>query len=139
MTPSAHALAPLPSRTISYASPLWQASGGNFDEEQPRLEGNASCRPLIYPILFESLLLTVMFISFHVAEHLVIGLLKRETFAESIPAIRGNGRAGVVCVAVILFVALIPFFAFRNVSRELGSDRLKAMLFGTAVKVTGDR
>jgi hypothetical protein len=31
-------------------------------------------RPLIYPILFESLLLTVMFICFHVVEHLVIGL-----------------------------------------------------------------
>lgn len=89
--------------------------------------------------MFESLLLTVMFISFHVAEYLIVGLLRRETFAESIPAIGGRGLAGVVCVAVILFVALIPFFAFRNVSRELGSGRLKAMLFGTAVKVTADR
>ena len=88
-------------------------------------------RPMIYRILFESLLLTAMFICFHVAEHLVVGLFKRETVAASIPAIGGGGLAGVVCVAVILFVSLIPFFAFRNVSRELGPGQLNAMLFGT--------
>jgi hypothetical protein len=78
-------------------------------------------RPLIYPILFESLLLAVLFICFHVAEHVVVGLFEgEEAVAESIPAIGGGGFAGVVCVAVILFVALIPFFALRNVSRELG-------------------
>jgi hypothetical protein len=41
----------------------------------------------------------------------------------------------VVCVAVILFVSLIPFFAFRNVDRELGPGQLNAMLFGAATKV----
>ncbi|OAF15537.1 hypothetical protein AYJ54_39935 [Bradyrhizobium centrolobii] len=96
-------------------------------------------RPLIYPILFESLLLTVMFICFHVAERVVIGLAKRETVEASIPAIGGGGFAGVLCVAVILFVALIPFFAFRNVSRELAPGQLHAMLFGTAAKVTKDQ
>jgi hypothetical protein len=35
-------------------------------------------RPLIYPILHESLLLTALFIVFHVVEHLVIGLVKGE-------------------------------------------------------------
>lgn len=96
-------------------------------------------RPLIYPILFESLLLTVMFICFHVLEHLVVGLVEKQTVAESIPAIGGGGLAGVVCVAVILFVALTPFFAFRHVGRELGSGQLNAMLFGTAAKVPEDR
>jgi hypothetical protein len=96
-------------------------------------------RPLIYPILFESLLLTIMFICFHVAEHFVVGLVERETVAASIPAIGGGGLAGVVCVAVILFVALIPFFAFRNVSRELAPGQLNAMLFGTAIKAAGDQ
>jgi hypothetical protein len=96
-------------------------------------------RPLIYPILFESLLLTVMFICFHVVEHLVVGLFKKETIAASIPAIGGGGLAGVVCVAVILFVSLIPFFAFRNVSRKLGPGQLHLMLFGTGTKLTQDQ
>ncbi len=89
-------------------------------------------------ILLESLLLAVLFICFHVAERAVVGLLERETAAESVPAIGGGGLAGVVCVAVILFVALIPFFAFRNVSRELGPGQLHAMMFGTATRLTED-
>jgi hypothetical protein len=93
------------------------------------------CRPLIYPTLFESALLTGMFICFHVVEHLIAGLIHRETFAASIPAIGGGGLFGLACVALILFVALIPFFAFRNVSRVLGSSQLNAMLFGTAANV----
>ena len=76
--------------------------------------------PLIYPILFESLLLSVLFIGFHVLEHLVKGIIKGETLGASLPSIGGGGLAGVVCVALILFVSLIPFFAFRTISRELG-------------------
>jgi hypothetical protein len=40
---------------------------------------------------------------------------------------------------VIFFVALIPFFAFKHVSRELGEGRMRAMLFGTNVSVPEDR
>ena len=91
-------------------------------------------RPLIYPILGESLIFTVVFICFHVVEHLVIGLFKGETLRESVPVIGGGGLAGLLSVAMIFFVALIPFFAFRNLSRELGADRLKGLLFGTGIK-----
>jgi hypothetical protein len=96
-------------------------------------------RPLIYPILFESFLLTVLFICFHFAERIVIGLIRGESLAASMPTIAGGGLAGLACVAAILFVSLIPFFAVRNLSRALGAGRLKAMLFGTAVTVSDDR
>jgi hypothetical protein len=33
----------------------------------------------------------------------------------------------------------LPFFALRNVSRELGPGRLNAMLFGTTTKAPDDR
>jgi hypothetical protein len=92
-------------------------------------------RPLIYPILHESLLLTTLFIGFHVVEHLVIGLAKGETFAASIPHIGGGGLAGLACVAASLFIALIPFFAFKHISREVGVSRIKKILFGTSAEV----
>lgn len=95
-------------------------------------------RPLIYPILYESILLSALFICFHVFEHVVIGLVKGESLAASIPQIGGGGLAGLACIAVILFVALIPFFAFKHVSREFGEGRMNAMLFGTAVKAPED-
>ena len=87
-------------------------------------------RPLIYPIVASSLFLSVLFICFHVIEKVVIGLIHREEVAQSVPAIGGGGFVGVLCVALILFVSLIPFFAFRYVGREIGADRLNAMLFG---------
>ena len=90
--------------------------------------------PLIYPILADSIIFAVLFIIFHVMEHMIIGLLQGKTVAASVPVIGGGGLAGLVSVAVIYFVALTPFFALKHLSRELGEGRLKAMLFGTAIR-----
>lgn len=99
-----------------------------------RLEG----RPLIYPILYESLLFTFLFIFFHVVEKVLIGLIGGETVAASVPAIGGGGLKGLLSVAVIMFFFLMPFFAVTNLNRELGPGRLKAMLFGAADNVPKD-
>lgn len=90
-------------------------------------------RPLIYPIVFESFTFTILFICFHVLEQAIPGLIKGRGFAGSVPAMGGGGMAGVICVAVILFVSLVPFFAFRNISRKLGPGRLNAMLFSSGM------
>jgi hypothetical protein len=58
--------------------------------------------------------------------------LRGRTVAASMPTIGGGGLAGLASVAVILFVAMIPFFAFRNLSLVLGADRLKSLLFGAS-------
>jgi hypothetical protein len=87
--------------------------------------------PLIYPILTESFAFAVVFIVFHVVEEIVVGVIKGETVAASVPVIGGGGLAGLFSVALLYFVALIPFFAFRNIGREIGERRLNAMLFGS--------
>jgi hypothetical protein len=91
--------------------------------------------PLIYSILYEACVFAVVFICFHVLEHAVIGLIKGKSVAASIPAIGGGGLAGLACVAAILFVALVPYFGFQNVSRALGPDRLNGLLFGAPAKL----
>jgi hypothetical protein len=40
--------------------------------------------------------------------------------------------------AAILFIALIPFFAFKHLSREVGESRMKEMLPGTSIKIPED-
>lgn len=87
-------------------------------------------KPLIYPILGDALIFTVAFICFHVIEHVVIGLFAGRSAAESVPAMGGGGLSGLLTVATILFVALIPFFGYGALDRELGPGRLRAMLFG---------
>ena len=95
-------------------------------------------RPLIYPIMHDSLLFTLLFIAFHVLEKLVVGLFQGQTLSASVPAIGGGGFSGLLCVAVISFVALIPFFAFTNLQRALGARRLNALLFGSAYNGEND-
>ena len=75
------------------------------------------------------MLLTALFICFHVVEYIVIGRFKGEALATSVPHIAGRGLAWLACVAAILFIALIPFFAFKYIGRALGEGRLRAMLF----------
>ena len=61
----------------------------------------------------------------HYLEHIIAGWLHGETLRASVPAIGGGGGiAGLVCSAVAMGVALIPFFAFRDVNRALGGNRL---------------
>jgi hypothetical protein len=93
-------------------------------------------RPLIYRILFEGVLFSLLFIGFHVLEKVITGLIKGKAAAASVPAIGGGGLAGLASVALIMFVMLIPFFAFRNVSRELGRGRLEAMVFGMNMDIS---
>jgi hypothetical protein len=98
--------------------------------EDLNLGARLQSRPLIYPIVTEALLLTVLFICFHVIEKMILGLIAGEDLAQSVPAIGGGGLTGVICVGLILFVSLIPFFAFRRVSREIGSERMREMMLG---------
>lgn len=91
-------------------------------------------RPLIVTILRDAALFAVLFILFHIAEEMLIGLYRGETIWAGYPVIGGGGIAGILCVAVILFFALIPFFAFRNFSAALGPGRMKEILFGPAIR-----
>jgi hypothetical protein len=87
-------------------------------------------RPLIYPILYETLLLTALFLVVHILEKSVEGLFHGKSVADSLPAVGGGGLAGLLSAAVIMFVALMPFFGLRNLNMALGDGRLWAMLFG---------
>jgi hypothetical protein len=82
----------------------------------------------VFPVLHKSLLFAIIFICFNVAEEIVIGLWKGETLAESIPKIGGGSPLGVVIASLIITVALIPFFAFRELSRVMGKGALAALL-----------
>jgi len=94
-------------------------------------------RPLIYPILYEAFLLTILFIVVHVLEKVIEGFIHGKTIVESLPSIGGGGLAGLLSAAVIMFVALVPFFGFRNLSLALGEDRLRALLFSSSSDTTG--
>jgi hypothetical protein len=86
-------------------------------------------KALVFPILFKSLLFAIIFICFNVAEKIIMGVWKGKTIAESLPKIGGGSPAEVIIAALIIAVALIPFFAFRELSRVLGRGVLGALFF----------
>ncbi len=93
-------------------------------------------RPLLYPILYEAFLLSILFIVFHVVEKAIDGLIHGKAIGESVPSIGGGGLVGLASAAVMMLVALIPFFGFRKLSLVLGADKLTALLFGRFRKRT---
>jgi len=87
-------------------------------------------RPRIYRILHDALLMTLLFIAFHIVEKVVIGTMHGESAAASIPVIGGGGVGGLICVSLILFISLIPRFAFWSIGQALGPGQLRVLLFG---------
>jgi hypothetical protein len=72
-------------------------------------------------------LFAVIFICFNLVETIVIGLWKGKTIAESIPEFWSGSFAEVVIGSLIVTVALMPFFAFRELSRVMGKGVLGAL------------
>jgi len=87
-------------------------------------------RPLIYPILFKSGVFAVLLICFHVVEQTFSGVLRGETLSQSIPGLGGGKLQDILMIGIIMFVVLIPFFAFRELERAIGPEELHALLFG---------
>jgi fumarate reductase subunit C len=96
-------------------------------------------RPLIYPILCKAVAFSILFLVFDVVEEVLVGVFKGKTIGESIPMIGGGTPSGVFFVGIILAVALIPFFAFREVGRAIGERALHSLMFTGGPKAVAFR
>ena len=70
-------------------------------------------------------------ICFHIVEHVLIGMLHGQKVAEAFSEIGANKLRGVVSFSVIATVALIPFFALRQLSRVIGKDKILVPLLSS--------
>lgn len=95
-------------------------------------------KALIYPVLFRSATFAVLLVCFDIVEEVVIGMLRGKTLAQSVPPLGGGGLEGTALVGVMVFVALIPLFAFTEVRRVLGDAEFHSLLFENRSK-TGPR
>ena len=84
--------------------------------------------PLIYRISSRALLFAVVFLVAHAVEALLIGLWRGKTIAESLPELSSHHFAALGSAAVLLTVALMPFFAFKAIDQALGVGTLRALL-----------
>jgi hypothetical protein len=93
------------------------------------LADNLKHKPLIYPIVFKAAVFSILLISFYIIEEVLMGMWHGKSVAESIPAIAGGGLKGIFFVGGIMFFVLMPFFALREIGRDIGDDQLYELFF----------
>jgi hypothetical protein len=86
-------------------------------------------RPLIFPVLLRSILFAIVFIIFDIIEKMLIGVWHGKTVADSIETFGGGGILGAILVAIIVAIALIPFFGFVELSRLMDPGELARIFF----------
>ncbi|WP_051335709.1 hypothetical protein [Methylocapsa acidiphila] len=89
-----------------------------------------SNRMLILSIPYQAFALTILFIAFHVLEKGLVGHFEGKTFAQSLPDLHEHGLLVTLSDAALVFVALIPFFAFKGIADAIGEREMRAILFG---------
>jgi len=92
-------------------------------------------KPLIYTILYKCFVFALFIIGFHILERVIVGVWHGRTIAQSFPNVGGGSVTGILSLVVTVFVALIPFFAFREISRVIGRRELWSLLLSRGNRV----
>ena len=111
-----------------------------FLGEHTRLNKRFDNKPLIYTILFKSFVFAIILFFFRVLEEILIGVWNGRTIYDALvtdhPGV-SDGSAMIVTamVCTIMFVALIPFFAYMELEEALGPETLRNLLFRKSLSV----
>jgi hypothetical protein len=87
-------------------------------------------KPLVYPVLHKCLVFSALLMGFHLAERMIVGIAGGKSVSESFAGIGGGTLGGTLSMSVLAFVMLIPFFAFREVGRVIGEQKLVSLFLG---------
>jgi hypothetical protein len=85
--------------------------------------------PLIYPTLLKSAFFTVVLACFKILEDAAIGLYRHQSFLQSNSELGGGTWQGILTLALLVFVMLIPFVGFGELRRVMGEGKLEKLFF----------
>jgi len=85
--------------------------------------------PLIVPVLYKSLVLALLVLLFGLIEKLVVGWFHHQGLFGGLREIAATGAYEIGARTLMLTVAFVPFFAFTEIGRTLGMERLRSMFF----------
>ena len=84
---------------------------------------------LIISVLFKALIFGIFIAIFAVLEHVIEGLVHRDTWDQITNRLLSVGRSEILARTVIGIVTLIPFFAFLETDRLMGDHKLFNLFF----------
>jgi hypothetical protein len=85
--------------------------------------------PLIVRTLYLSLIYSVFVILFTLVEKLIEGLIHGRSASESVQALAHLGWEEIGARAIVILLALIPFFAFRELVDRAGEESVYDVFF----------
>jgi riboflavin transporter FmnP len=85
--------------------------------------------------LHKCLVFSALLMGFHLVERMIVGIASGKSVSESFAGIGGGTLRSTLSMSVLAFVMLIPFFAFREVGRMIGEQKLVSLFLGTEVHV----
>jgi hypothetical protein len=92
-------------------------------------------KPLIFPTIYKALLFCGFILVFRVVEYAIKGLLHGDGLAAAFfEYFAQKGIDEVLANLVVVLVALIPFFAVKELGRVLGRERIATLFFRNRVE-----
>ena len=95
--------------------------------DEMKLGRRLSGEPLVYVIVGKSVLFTILFVAFDFLEQAARAIFTGKAIAQSLSD-PGGSLLGSLIVATIICVMLTPYFAFVEVERAFGADKLAGLL-----------
>jgi hypothetical protein len=85
--------------------------------------------PLIVPTLYKSFVFLLLLVVLTLIEEAVTGLIHGHTIIESVSGIAGGTFNQILATIIILFLILVPYFAFRALGDIVGAKILVRLFF----------
>ena len=94
-------------------------------------------RPMVFSVVYKSVLFGLFVMLFGVLEHVIEGLFHKENASDILRGMTDTGMYELLARVVILIVAFVPFFAFWELRRVLGPRKLSALFFSKRETLPG--
>lgn len=102
-----------------------------------RLGRGLEHKPLIVPTFYRAVTFSVWVGVFSVLEKTIRGLLHGQGLTGGVAELVSKGKYELLAQCLVMFGAFIPFFAFKELERVLGQDKLRG-LFWRRVTLAAD-
>lgn len=86
-------------------------------------------KPLIYPTLYKTVVFTIFVAAFKVIEYVIKGLVAGEGIVGGLAELSEKGIHIFLANSLLVLVALIPFFAVKELGRVFGREKIGALFF----------
>ena len=94
-----------------------------------RLGRGLEKKPLLFSTLYKTVIFSLFVAIFKLIEHMIMGLWKGKGLTQGLADFFGRGSHELLANVLVMFVAFIPFFAFKELGRVLGKGRVWELFF----------